>query len=96
MEEGSCLEEGSVEGGGHEDEAQLGVCRQQVPQGDEQEVSKAIALMNLIDNNVGQVLHALPGRQLAQQHAVRAEDQRRGGVASASPPPFLSLSPSAH
>lgn len=48
-----------VQGGGHEDEAQVRARRQQVLERDEQEVRKAVSLVNLVNDNVRHTLQVI-------------------------------------
>mmetsp|Transcript_9403 Transcript_9403/g.23809 ORF Transcript_9403/g.23809 Transcript_9403/m.23809 type:complete len:301 (-) Transcript_9403:406-1308(-) len=65
-----------VQGGGHEDEAQVRARRQQVLERDEQEVRKAVSLVNLVNDNVRHTLQVISLGEHAQQDAVGAEHER--------------------
>lgn len=69
--------------GTHEHHAQRRVRRQQAADQDEQEVGEAVALVDLVHDDVRHGRQALAVRQHAQQHAVRAEHERRGRAAAA-------------
>ena len=76
-------EERHIEGGRHEHQVQVGLAGQQVPQHDQQEVRKLVALMDLIHHDVGNAFQAVASSQHAQQHAVGAEHERAVGAPSA-------------
>ena len=74
------LEGGRVDGGGHENEAELGTRSQRIAEQQEQEVRVHIALVHLVDNDVRGAVEVRVALHCLEQHADRAEGEPRRGA----------------
>ena len=70
-------EQCAVEGGGHEDDPQVGSPGQEVLDGDEEEVLVAAPLVDLVDEDVGDAAEVGVGRQAAEEDARGAGGEGR-------------------
>lgn len=77
-------EQGRIQCGGHEHQTQLGLAGQQIPQHDQKEICKLVALMYLVHHNVGNILESFPAGQHSQQNPIGAEHEAAVSTASAS------------
>ena len=75
-------EESEVDGGGHDDEAQLGPRAEHAAQQPEQHVGVNMALVHLVEDDHVVLAERRIAGQLAQQHALRHEERARLAAAS--------------